>query len=162
VPTRAARTTDPGRIRIRTRVIAAIVDHARRDAPFECCGLLAARDDVIDEAIAARNLEASPVAFLIDPADHFAALKRTRAEGREIVGAYHSHPSSPAVPSPTDLAHAHYEEFVYVIVSLARAQPDVRAYRLVSRSQSGMGEAGFAERRFEIADEGSPIQGFED
>ncbi len=132
-------------MRILQRVIDAMIDHARRDAPLECCGLLAARDGVIDESIPTRNLKASLVAFLIDPADHFAALKRTRAEGREIVGAYHSHPRSPAVPSATDLAEAHYEEFLYVIVSLAGAEPDVRAYRLVPGPR-------FEALRFEIRD----------
>ena len=120
-----------------------LIEHARRDAPLECCGFLAARDGVIDEAIAATNLRASPVAFLIDPADHFRALRRTRGEGREIAGAYHSHPRSPAVPSPADLADAHYEEFVYVIVSLAGGEPDVRAYRLVTEP--------FGRSRFEEA-----------
>ncbi len=127
---RESRGAHRGSVRILQRVIDAIVDHARRDAPLECCGLLAARDGVIDEAIPTRNLKASTVVFLMDPADHFAALKRTRAEGREIVGAYHSHPRSPAVPSPTDLAEAHYEEFLYVIVSLAAAEADVKAYLL--------------------------------
>jgi proteasome lid subunit RPN8/RPN11 len=127
---RESRTANRGDVRILKRVIDAIIDHARRDAPLECCGLLAARGGVIDAAIPARNLEASPVKFRIDPADHFAALKRTRAEGCEILGAYHSHPRSPAVPSATDLAEAHYEDFLYVIVSLAAGQPDVRAYRL--------------------------------
>jgi proteasome lid subunit RPN8/RPN11 len=130
-------------VRILQRVIDAIVDHARRDAPLECCGLLVARDGVIDESIAARNLEASPAAFLIDPADHFAALRRTRAEGREIVGAYHSHPRSPAVPSSTDLAEARDEQFVHVIVSLAGDRADVRAYRLVRGPR-------FEDARFEI------------
>jgi proteasome lid subunit RPN8/RPN11 len=116
---------------IQPRVIDAMIDHARRDAPLECCGLLAARDGVIDTCIPTRNLHASPVVFQIDPAEHFAAIKRSRLEGREIVGAYHSHPRSPAVSSPTDLAEAHYEEFLYVIVSLADDQPDVKAYRLV-------------------------------
>ena len=112
-----------------------MIDHARRDTPFECSGLLAARHGVIEDAIPTRNAKASPVVFLIDPADHFAALKRARAEGREIVGAYHSHPRSPAIPSATDLAEAHYEEFLYLIVSLAGSTPDVRAYRLVPGPQ---------------------------
>jgi len=129
---------------IRTRVIDAIIDHARRDAPLECCGLLVAQDGVIDESVPVRNLKRSPVAYLIDPADHFAALKRTRAERRDVVGAYHSHPRSPAVPSPTDLAQAH-EEFLYVIVSLAAAPPDVRGYRLVAGPR-------FEESRLEIHD----------
>jgi len=142
---RDLRIASRGGVRILQRVIDAMIDHARRDAPLECCGLLAARDGVIDESIPTRNLKASLVAFLIDPADHFAALKRTRAEGREIVGAYHSHPRSPAVPSATDLAEAHYEEFLYVIVSLAGAEPDVRAYRLVPGPR-------FEALRFEIRD----------
>jgi proteasome lid subunit RPN8/RPN11 len=125
-------------------VIDTMIDHARRDAPLECCGLLAARDGVVDLAIPTRNLKASRVAFLIDPADHFAALKKTRREGRDIVGAYHSHPRSPAVPSRTDLAEAHYEEFLYVIVSLAEEEPDVRGYRLA--------DGGFADSQFTIRD----------
>ena len=122
-----------------------MIDHARREAPLECCGLLAARDGVIEESIPARNLKASPVVFLIDPADHFAALKRARVEAREIVGAYHSHPRSPAVPSATDLAEAHYEEFLYVIVSLAGTEPAVRGYRLVRGAR-------FEETQFAIRD----------
>ena len=46
------------------------------------------------------------------------------------MGAYHSHPRSAAVPSATDLAEAHYEEFMYDIVSLAGDEPDARIYRL--------------------------------
>ena len=68
--------------------------------------------------------------YEIDPAQHFAAIKRTRQTGRTILGGYHSHPRSPAVPSPTDLAYAH-TELLYVIVSLREALPDIRAYRLV-------------------------------
>ena len=119
-------------MKIQRRIIDAMIDHARREAPLECCGLLAARGGIVDECIPARNLKASPVAFLVDPADHFAALKRTRGDGRDIVGAYHSHPTSPAVPSPTDLAEAHYEDYLYVIVSLSTPIPEVRGYRLVS------------------------------
>jgi proteasome lid subunit RPN8/RPN11 len=152
IPDPESRAANRGSVRISRHVIDAIVDHARRDAPLECCGLLAARDGVIDESIPTRNLKASPVAFLIDPADHFAALKRTRAERREIVGAYHSHPRSPAVPSATDLAEAHYEEFLYVIVSLAGAEADLRAYRLVSGTR--FEDSRFEDSRFAIRDEG--------
>jgi proteasome lid subunit RPN8/RPN11 len=132
------------------RVIDSMIDHARRDAPLECCGLLAARDGIIDGSIPTRNLQASRVAFRIDPADHFAALKRTRAEGRQIVGAYHSHPKSAAVPSRTDLEEAHYEEFLYVIVSLAAQTPDVRGYHLVAAAR--LEDSRFEEWRLEIQD----------
>ena len=136
------------RVGILRRVIDEIVDHARRDAPLECCGLLAARRGTIDQAIPTRNLKESPVAFLIDPLDHVRALKRTRTEGRDVVGAYHSHPRSRAVPSPTDLAEAHYEQFLYVIVSLMGDRPDIRGYRLMPRLETD--DARFQDVQFEI------------
>ena len=118
-------------IHIPARVLAHLIAHAREEAPLECCGLLIGTGTVVDECVRSRNLDASETTFLVDPAEHFAALRRVRREGRAILGAYHSHPRSPAVPSRTDLEQASYADFVYVIVSLADAEaPDVRAYFL--------------------------------
>jgi [CysO sulfur-carrier protein]-S-L-cysteine hydrolase len=118
---------------IALHVLAGMIRHARDEAPRECCGLLVGQASAIDEYIATRNLRDNEVAYEIDPAEHFAAIKRTRRMGRTILGAYHSHPRSPAVPSPTDLAQAH-PEFLYLIVSLREQPPDIRAYRLVGGS----------------------------
>lgn len=118
-------------IEIETGVLAAMIEHARREAPLECCGLLLGIHGRIEECVRTRNARASKTAYLVDPADHFAVVKRVRGEGRDILGAYHSHPQSPAIPSPTDREEAHYEEFLYVIISLVDpASPDVRGYRL--------------------------------
>lgn len=117
-------------MKIQVHVLAGIAGHARDEAPLECCGLLAGKDGLIDEYICTRNIRASEVEYQIDPADHFAAVKRLRSGGRAILGAYHSHPRTPAVPSATDLAEAHDRELLYVIVSLCDDRPDVRAYRL--------------------------------
>jgi proteasome lid subunit RPN8/RPN11 len=111
-------------------VVDAITAHARDDAPDECCGLLVGSGERIDEAVPTRSLERSPTRYQIDPAAHIALIKRLRGSGRVIVGAYHSHPRSPAVPSASDIAEAYYPEFVYVIVSLAGSEPDVRAWRI--------------------------------
>jgi proteasome lid subunit RPN8/RPN11 len=68
--------------------------------------------------VRARNLEARATRYLIDPEDHFAAIRSARADGLEVVGAYHSHPSSAPLPSATDVAEADSgSDFVYVIVS---------------------------------------------
>ena len=125
-------------IEIRSEVIAEMIEHARQDAPLECCGLLLGvpgSPGQIEGSVRTRNVRESVRTYLIDPAEHLAVMKRARAEGRAVLGAYHSHPRSPAVPSPTDLAEAHYEEFLYIIVSLAhQAAPDVRGYRLSGRN----------------------------
>lgn len=111
-------------------MLAGIIGHARDAAPLECCGLLAGRDELIDEYICTDNIRASEVAYQVNPVEHIAAIKSLRARGRVIVGAYHSHPRTPAVPSATDLAEAHDADLLYVIVSLCDDRPDVRAYRL--------------------------------
>jgi proteasome lid subunit RPN8/RPN11 len=117
-------------MRIRRAVLEAMVAHARAEAPLECCGLLLAGTDVIDECRPAVNLRRSTVAYQVDPRDHFAAIRDARRAGRQVIGAYHSHPASPAVPSATDIAEAYDAQFFYVIVSLAPPDPDVRAYRI--------------------------------
>lgn len=105
-----------------------MLQHARAEAPRECCGLLVGKGESVVRSVRARNLDAKGTRYLIDPEDHFAAIRAARAEGLEVVGAYHSHPASAAVPSPTDVAEANSgPEFLYVIVSLMN--DDVQAYR---------------------------------
>jgi proteasome lid subunit RPN8/RPN11 len=119
-------------MRISPAVLAALIAHARREAPNECCGFLIGGPTSIDESVPTVNLAASPTRFRVDPAAHIALNRRLRGSSRSILGAYHSHPGSPAEPSPTDLREAHYPEFVYVIVSLAGEREDVRAYRIAN------------------------------
>jgi proteasome lid subunit RPN8/RPN11 len=110
--------------------IDSIVGHARREAPSECCGLLVGKGTVIERAVATRNESESPGRrYLIAPGDHFDLMRELRGTGQEIVGAYHSHVHTAAVPSPTDVAEAWPPPFVYLIVSLKNpAQPDIRAH----------------------------------
>jgi proteasome lid subunit RPN8/RPN11 len=119
------------------RVMAAVLDdlatHARRDAPRECCGLLLGLHRQIEVAWAAVNLSTDPQRrYLVDPADHFAAIRRARALGLEVIGAYHSHPEGPQGPSPTDVAEAPGASWIHLIVSLREPEPpQVRAFFIV-------------------------------
>jgi proteasome lid subunit RPN8/RPN11 len=117
-----------------SRVLDEILAHARAAAPDECCGLLVGRDGRIHRSSRARNLDSSPHRYLIDPSDHFAAMRAARDEGLLVIGAYHSHPDGPAVPSPTDVSEAAGDsQFVYLIVSLSAAGAQaVGAYLLTA------------------------------
>jgi proteasome lid subunit RPN8/RPN11 len=109
--------------------IAEMLAHARAEAPRECCGLLIGKGESVVRSMRANNLEANATRYLIDPEDHFAAIRSARAEELEVIGAYHSHPSSAPIPSATDIAEANSgSDFLYVIVSLVGAE--VRAYRI--------------------------------
>ena len=96
-----------------------IVAHAQEMQPLECCGILVGHGDRITRVVAARNLEASPTRYLIDPRDHIRARRQAREAGEEILGFYHSHPASPPVPSARDVSEASYPDCVWLIVGLS-------------------------------------------
>ena len=123
-------------VQIRQAVLEQMLAHARDEVPQECCGLLIGTADRVERAARARNLRASPARYLVDPVDHFAAIKQARAAGLAVVGAYHSHPSSPPLPSDTDAEEATYPEYLYLIVSPGDKglAAETRGYRLVDGS----------------------------
>ena len=122
---------DEDAIEITSAVLDALLLHARREAPRECCGLLVGAGSRIDEGAPMTNVEPGTTRFRVDPGEHFTLIHRLRGTGRAILGAYHSHPAAPPVPSDSDLAEAFDAGFVYVIVSLLDGnRPATRAYRI--------------------------------
>jgi proteasome lid subunit RPN8/RPN11 len=119
-------------LRLPAEVRDALIAHAQREAPNECCGLLIGKGNVVSAAHPARNKVPSHTRFTINPADHFVAIRKARAAGLDVIGAYHSHPASPAVPSASDLAEASQGAPLMLIVSLAPPAPIVRAFMLES------------------------------
>jgi proteasome lid subunit RPN8/RPN11 len=107
-----------------------VIAHGIREAPRECCGILVGSATGISEAIAARNIADRPTRFLIDPQDHIDAIRGARARGLDVLGFYHSHPHSSALPSETDRAEASYPDHLYLIVGLASEPPEIRLFRL--------------------------------
>lgn len=109
----------------------AMIAQARGEAPNECCGMLGGKDGHICRIYPSRNAEASPLRYNIDSRDLLAAIRDMDAHGWELLAIYHSHTHSPAYPSPTDISLAFYPESVYIIVSLAEAEPVVRGFRII-------------------------------
>jgi proteasome lid subunit RPN8/RPN11 len=107
-----------------------IVDHARETAPAECCGLLIGTAESIVEAARTANLASDPNRFEMDPGDHIRARREARTRGLDVLGFYHSHPRSPAVPSARDRAEAWYPGYLYLIVNVRAEPAEVRLYRL--------------------------------
>jgi len=75
--------------------------------------------------------------YTIDPRDLVRAFREMDERGEEIVAIYHSHPSSPALPSPTDRADAaddrglpRYPGVAYVLVTLMVEPAEIRAFRI--------------------------------
>jgi proteasome lid subunit RPN8/RPN11 len=90
-------------------------DHARAEEPNEACGLIALRDGIAQRFIPGRNAAASPYRFELETAPESWFLED---EGYELA-VFHSHPSSPARPSRTDVENIGlWAGRPYVILSL--------------------------------------------
>lgn len=119
-------------IKLRQEHLREMIDHALEDAPIECCGLIAAKDGVVCAVYRARNKEASPYRFDIDPLDTRKILDRIDDEGGELAGFYHSHTGSPPIPSPTDIrmmGPLFGPPYVHFVIGVAdREAPEARAW----------------------------------
>lgn len=121
-----------GAVRLPAPIAEALVARAREASPDECCGLLVGDRSSVESAVPARNVAADRSrTYTIDPADHFAALRSARRQGLDVIGAYHSHPRTAAVPSTTDRDQA-FPHFLFVIVGLGGGGPTLTAWELVA------------------------------
>jgi proteasome lid subunit RPN8/RPN11 len=107
-----------------------IVAHARAGLPNEACGIIAGVDGRAERFFPAQPDEPSPYYYRIESRDQIRIMNAIEDAGLDMLGIYHSHTSSPAYPSRTDAEQAFWPDAVYVIVSLAGADPDVRGYRI--------------------------------
>ena len=117
-------------MRIPHQIYEELLAHAREEAPNECCGLIGGSDGVAKTAYRARNAEASPLRYNLDPQDQFRIMTEMDEKEEELSAIYHSHTASPAYPSQTDINLAAYPEALYLIVSLAEGEKDLRGYRI--------------------------------
>lgn len=119
-------------IQIPRSIIDGIVLQARAELPNEACGLLAGKGEVVEQRYGMTNADASPEHFTFLPAEQFQALRSARAEGLDIIANYHSHPVTPARPSEEDIRLAFDPNILYMIASLAEAEPVIRGFRIKS------------------------------
>ncbi len=118
-------------MRIARSMLDQIVAQARDEAPNECCGLVGTRDGRAVAVYPVRNAAASPLRYEMDPKDQLRVFEQLDEDGLEVGAIYHSHTRSAPLPSQTDINLAFYPDAVYVIVGVAEADDDVRAWRIV-------------------------------
>jgi proteasome lid subunit RPN8/RPN11 len=106
-----------------------IVEHARRDAPNECCGVVAVRDGEAEAVHLLQNTAASPFRFEVDGPVLARLMGDIEDGGAELGGIYHSHTRSEPYPSQTDINFAALWPGVeWLIVGLANGEPEVRSF----------------------------------
>ena len=111
---------------IPAHVRAALVEHAEREAPNEACGLVLLRDGRAERYEPGRNAAASPYRFELEFDDP--EIWYSQDDGYELA-VFHSHLSSPARPSRTDVENVgQWAGRPYLILSLRTG--DLAAFRI--------------------------------
>lgn len=101
--------------------------HVEQQVPLEACGLLAGKNDQVEQVLRVRNQAQSAVRFVMDPHEQLRAFDWIESNGLELVGIFHSHPAGPAAASATDIAEAAYE-VVHLIWSRTRSDWRARGF----------------------------------
>lgn len=109
-----------------------MIAHCKEGYPNEVCGILAGKGNEVSRLYRMRNVEGSPVSYLMDSKEQFQVMKALRDEGLSMVALFHSHPESPAYPSAKDVELAFYEDSAYVIVSLSGGQTVAKAFSILN------------------------------
>jgi proteasome lid subunit RPN8/RPN11 len=105
-----------------------IVDHARREAPDECCGFVVLDGDRAVEVVEAENTAKSPFRFEM-ASKAVLAMGQAMDDGGVVI--YHSHTRSEPRPSQTDLNWAkEWPGVEWLIVGLAGGELDIRHWRI--------------------------------
>jgi proteasome lid subunit RPN8/RPN11 len=122
-------------IEITTAQLKIIYGHAEAIYPEECCGILLGklnrdRDKVVIEVIPTINTwetssdeisRTKHSRYIIPPQEIFQAQKRAESLEIEIIGFFHSHPNTVAVPSECDREQA-WEIYSYPIISVIQGK----------------------------------------
>ncbi|MBF0308961.1 MAG: M67 family metallopeptidase [Magnetococcales bacterium] len=95
-----------------------ILGHAQRCAPRESVALLCGRPGELTEWHPLPNISGREDRYLADPQAQIALMRQFRQEGKQVVAICHSHPNSPAEPSPTDLTEDNHPGLLHLICSL--------------------------------------------
>lgn len=108
-----------------------IVEHARAEAPNECCGIVSASGGRAVKVYAATNARASEFSFVIDGEEQLKIDREIDDAGLDYGAIYHSHTRSAPKPSLTDIKYAQmWPDVLWIIVGLDGAEPEVRTWRI--------------------------------
>ena len=119
-------------IKIKRPLALHLLSLAQRSPDAEICGLVGSKDGVLSTCYPIDNIANTPEnTFLMQPEQQGAALRSIQAKGEQVYAIYHSHPSTPPVPSEKDLAEAGQHNAYYLIISLStKGVLEMAAYQL--------------------------------
>ena len=118
-------------LRIPKTIYQKMVDHAKREWPLECCGILSGKEKTVQKAFELKNAEESPVLYSMSPQEQMKVFEEMEKESMEMIAIYHSHPKTIPFPSETDVKLTFYPDVPSIIISLQEKEnPVMKAFQI--------------------------------
>ncbi len=121
-------------IRVRDEDIQRMIDHSKKERPYEACGILAGkvRNETVEvtRVYECDNVHPNPtVEYFVKPEDQLRIfLEVEEDEDMDLVGFYHSHPEGPDSPSQIDASNNYWPDHLIAIVALS-PEPQVTFWK---------------------------------
>ncbi len=116
-----------------------IISHCRETYPNEACGLLAGKSNTVERTYRITNIRQSQIDYEMDTKEQLRCEKEIKNLGLKVIGIYHSHPTTQAYPSQTDIMRAYwpgapdmpiYPDIRYMIIGPVDGDTMVRVFKI--------------------------------
>lgn len=118
-------------LKIKKEIFNEMIQHCRDCLPYEACGILAGKDNVVTKIYKIKNIEHSSASYFMQPKEQLLAMKDMKIYGIDMLAIFHSHPIGSAAPSHKDIELAFYDLY-YIIVAL-EPKFEVKCFKIENR-----------------------------
>lgn len=122
-------------IQLSRKITTELLHLAQMSPTQEICGLIGASNGIASTCYPIQNIAEQPeTRFQLEPKQQIDALSTLRDKKETLFAIYHSHPSTPAIPSATDIELASYPDAIYLIISLnTKGVLEMRGFKIANK-----------------------------
>ncbi len=120
---------------IKEEVYLSMINFCKQGLPLEVCGLISGPENFGATLWALENPTNSHSRFSISEQTIASVMEQVEKKGEKITGVFHSHPTTAAYPSRSDIRNNPNSNLAYLIVSFKRSQPTVGCFKIINREK---------------------------
>lgn len=113
-----------------------MISYCQDALPYEGCGLLSGIKATGDTLWKLENESLNLNRFYMSVEAIKLAVQNMANKGEKLSGIFHSHPSSPAIPSSHDIENNLYTYLTYLIVSFYKGKVEVGCFKMDDKTAS--------------------------
>ena len=119
-------------VQLPRQIVNQILSQAQAREQDEVCGLISLNKNNKMALMPIKNVATDTSHFFdMDASETVQAMKTIRNQDAELFAIYHSHPSTPATPSQTDIEKSGYPDALYLIISLStKGVLELKGYKI--------------------------------